>query len=339
MTAARDDDEPAPSADMIARLHATLDDVPALAGPREVEPLIGGLTNVNFKVTHPATHRGRPALRSDGDLLAIDRDAEHVNSRRAAESGAAPEVLDYLPERHALIVAWVEGRTLAADDLRDDRDARAGRRRSAARCTPGRGSSGDFDMFAVQRRYLGIVQERGFRLPDALPRAAAAGRPDRRRARRARRARRCRATTTCSPPTSSTTATGSGSSTTSTAATATARFELGNIWQESHLSLDQLDGAGGRLLRTARCATRWPGPGCSALMSSYGWTLWASIQASVSPIDFDFWSWGMEKYVRAVEELDGPDLEHLLAEASAPRLSYSFEQRSHLGVDVVLRAR
>ena len=54
------------------------------------------------------------------------------------------------------------------------------------------------------------------------------------------------------------------------------------------------------------------------VMARYGWTLWASIQASVSPIDFDFWSWGMEKYVRAVEELDGPDLEHLLTEAVRP---------------------
>ena len=53
-------------------------------------------------------------------------------------------------------------------------------------------------------------------------------------------------------------------------------------------------------------------------MARYGWTLWASIQAEVSPIDFDFWSWGMEKYVRAVEELDGPDLESLLAEAVRP---------------------
>ena len=41
-------------------------------------------------------------------------------------------------------------------------------------------------------------------------------------------------------------------------------------------------------------------------MSKYGWTLWASIQASVSPIDFDYWSWGMEKYDRAVAEFDSP---------------------------------
>ena len=34
-------------------------------------------------------------------------------------------------------------------------------------------------------------------------------------------------------------------------------------------------------------------------MSNYGWTLWASIQAATSELDFDFWAWGMEKYERA----------------------------------------
>ena len=42
-------------------------------------------------------------------------------------------------------------------------------------------------------------------------------------------------------------------------------------------------------------------------MSKYGWTLWASIQDAAAPIDFDFWSWGMEKYERAVAEFTGPD--------------------------------
>ena len=134
MTAARDDDEPAPSAGMIARLHATLDDLPALAGPREVEPMTGGLTNVNFKVTTPERTVVVRLSGSDGDLLSIDRDAEHVNSRRAAESGAAPEVLRYLPEHHALIVAWIEGRSgrgLISGDVRSTTNGASGARQSA----------------------------------------------------------------------------------------------------------------------------------------------------------------------------------------------------------------
>jgi len=47
-------------------------------------------------------------------------------------------------------------------------------------------------------------------------------------------------------------------------------------------------------------------------MSQYGWMLWASIQEAISPIDFDFWTWGLEKYDRAVATFDGPDLEALI---------------------------
>ncbi len=43
-------------------------------------------------------------------------------------------------------------------------------------------------------------------------------------------------------------------------------------------------------------------------MSKYGWTLWGSIQDGISDLDFDFWSWALEKYERAVEELDGARL-------------------------------
>ena len=94
-------------------------------------------------------------------------------------------------------------------------------------------------------------------------------------------------------------------------------FELGNIWQESELSLDHLevlvDSYYGQHLRHKVARARLLG-----LMARYGWTLWASIQTEVSPIEFDFWSWGMEKYELALAEFDGPDFDHLLAEARRP---------------------
>jgi hypothetical protein len=49
-------------------------------------------------------------------------------------------------------------------------------------------------------------------------------------------------------------------------------------------------------------------------MSKYGWMLWASIQDGTSDLDFDFWSWGLEKYHRAVTEFDGPEFGRLLEE-------------------------
>ena len=94
-------------------------------------------------------------------------------------------------------------------------------------------------------------------------------------------------------------------------------FELGNIWSESELPLDHLevlvDSYYGGHLRHKVARARLLG-----LMARYGWTLWASIQAEVSPIEFDFWSWGMEKYELALAEFDGPDFDQLLDEARRP---------------------
>jgi hypothetical protein len=53
-------------------------------------------------------------------------------------------------------------------------------------------------------------------------------------------------------------------------------------------------------------------------MSKYGWTLWASIQQAVSPIDFDYWSWGMEKYERAISEFDSSHLDAWLDAVARP---------------------
>jgi thiamine kinase-like enzyme len=95
-------------------------------------------------------------------------------------------------------------------------------------------------------------------------------------------------------------------------------FELGNIWSEAGLSLDHLaELVGqyyGQTLRNKLARARLFG-----LMSKYGWTLWASIQDGASTMDFDFWSWGMEKYDRAVAEFNKPDLDQLLQHVQVPQ--------------------
>ena len=53
-----------------------------------------------------------------------------------------------------------------------------------------------------------------------------------------------------------------------------------------------------------------------ALMSQYGWTLWASIMDGSSTLDFDFWGWGMQKYEQALAGFDSPELEELLDAAA-----------------------
>ncbi len=316
MTGPGDEMEPAPSAQVLDRLHAALRDLPELVGePRTVHPLEGGLTNFNFKVATPGRTVVVRLSSSDGDLLAIDREAEHTNSLRAAASGAAPAVVGYLPQHQALVVEWVEGRTLTSADLHDEsmlvRVAEACRRLHS-----GERFDGDFDMFAIQQRYLAIVQERGFRLPgrylELLPQAG--------RVAEALAVRR-ESTVPCNNDLLAANFIDDGGRLWvidyEYGGNNDPCFELGNIWSESELTLDQLqvlvDGYYGEHLRHKVARARLLG-----LMARYGWTLWASIQAEVSPIEFDFWAWGMAKYELALAEFDGPDFDHLLAEARRP---------------------
>jgi thiamine kinase-like enzyme len=298
------------------RLMAALDQLPQLAGsPRTVQLLEGGLTNVNVKVTTPEHTAVLRLSSTDGDLLAIDRAAENTNSRRAAESGAAPAVLDYLPDLKVLVIAWVEGRTLQPDDLRDGRTLV----RAAEVCRmlhAGPRFEGDFDMFAVQRRYLSLVQDRGFRLParyaELMPEADRIA---------AALAVRQEPTVPCNNDLLAANFIDDGDRLWvidyEYGGNNDPCFELGNLCAESHLELDRVellvDSYYGRRLHHKVARARLLG-----LMSNFGWTLWASIQDAVSPIDFDFWSWGMEKYERAVEALDGPDFGWLLDEARRP---------------------
>ena len=53
------------------------------------------------------------------------------------------------------------------------------------------------------------------------------------------------------------------------------------------------------------------------IMSDVGWTLWAAIQAAISPIDFDFAGWADERWARAEAALDGPDFADWLAAVQA----------------------
>jgi thiamine kinase-like enzyme len=289
-----------------------LEAVPALAGrERRVGELPGGLTNANYKVV---TADGAFVLRTwhaDTGLLAIDRDNEHENSVRAAAVGVGAGVVAYLPEHNSMVVEFIEGHTMSAEELRTGAhiDAIA---ESVRRLHGAQRFRDDFNMFAIQARYLGIVQERGFRLPerylefapqvDAIREALAV---------------RDEGTVPCNNDLLAEnfilTADGFRLIDYEYSGNNDACFELGNIWSESNLSGDALRelvaAYYGRELRNKVARARLWG-----LMSKYGWTLWASIQDGVSDIDFDFWGWGMEKFDRAVAEFDGPEFAQLLDE-------------------------
>ncbi len=290
----------------------------SIASAESVQPLAGGITNRNYRLRRP---EGDVVVRlsdPESSLLAIDRDNEHRNSVAAAAAGAAPEVVEYLPGHGVLVVAWVEGRTFDEDDVRTP----ANLPRIAQACRvlhAGPPFANRFDMFEIQAGYLRQVDAGGFRLParyrDFAPhvdriRAALAARPE--------------PLVPCNNDLLAANVIDDGDRLWlidyEYSGANEASFELGNIWSEASASDDLLpvlvEAYWGREdpAKVAR-ARLW------ALMSKYGWTLWASIQDAVSPIAFDYWSWGMEKYERAVAELDGPELDRWLDDAAggAPR--------------------
>ncbi len=285
--------------------------VPELRDVELVEPLAGGLTNTNYKVT---SSHGCFVVRISGkdtSLLAIDRENEVHNTIAAAETGVGAPFVAAVPEHDALVLGFLEGEVMDAEKLR--RGDRLGAIASACgRLHAGRRFLQDFDMFEIQPRYLEIVRERGFRLPDRYE----AFEPQIRELERALRVR----PEPLVPCNNDLLAENfievdgqmrlidyeySGNN--------EASFELGNVWSESNLSLEQLQelvaAYWGRPLRNKVARARLWG-----LMSKYGWTLWGSIQDGISELEFDFWSWALEKYERAVEELAGPEFPQLLAD-------------------------
>jgi thiamine kinase-like enzyme len=280
----------------------------------QVEPLPGGLTNKNYKVSTPSgTYVLRHSTLSSDDELAVDRRAEYENSVRAAAAGVGAPVVEFLPSDGVLVIGFLEGETLSDEHLQRPgmmpRLAEACRRLHAGPAFVNR-----FDMFELQHAYLERVQRRGFRLPPRyLDHAGAVDRI------RSALAVRPVALRPCHNDLLAANFIDDGHMVWiidyEYAGNNDPYFELGNIWSECHLTSEQLeelvqayDGSASRS-HLAR-ARLW------GLMSQYGWTLWASIQDGTSAIDFDFWTWGMEKYERAEATFAGPDLERLLIDVT-----------------------
>jgi thiamine kinase-like enzyme len=294
----------------VAGLAGKLDRVPELAGaPRTVTELPGGLTNHNYKVSTPDAAFVVRVWSGGGDFLAINRDHEYHNSVAAARAGVGAPVVAYRPEDNMLVLGYIDGHTFGNSDVQ----APANIPRIARACRQlhtGPRFAGDFDMFVIQGRYAAVTAELGFRVPAGydglMPQLEAA-----------RRALAVNAgpTVPCNNDLLAANFIDDGSRIWlidyEYAGNNDACFELGNIWGECHLSTDALaelvTAYYGRTLRNKIARAMLLG-----MVGRYGWTLWGAIQAATSPIEFDFWSWAMERYEGAVAGLTGPDFPRLL---------------------------
>lgn len=297
------------------QLDGLFDQMALLSGrPRQLEELSGGLTNRNVKITTPDGVYVARCVDTDRNLLGIDRSREHYNSVAAQQAGVGAPVLDYRPELGVLLLGYLEGKTLSnADFQRDGVIAKAAR--VCRMLHDGPRFQGRFDMFERQPAYLDTTRRHGFRIPgDYLDHADAFAAAE----------RVLTATDATTVPCNNDLLAGnfiedgdrmwlidyeySGNN--------DPCFELGNIWSECGLSLDQLDelvtSYYGRPLRHKTARAHLQG-----LVAKYGWTLWGCIQYGSSAIEFDFWEWAMERYEAAVAGFRSPHFARLLDDVAA----------------------
>ena len=296
-----------------AGLAEIFDQVPSIAvGRRGVVELPGGLTNRNFKITTAnATYVARVAS-VGSELLAIDREHEYRNSVRAAAAGVGAPVIEYAPAVGVLVIGYIEGRTLVNADVADP--ANLGRIASACRALHGAERfDGNFDMFEIQRGYRTVAADRNIAIPAGYDELGASfGAAEQALASRAD------ATVPCNNDLLAANFIDDGIKIWlidyEYSGNNEPCFELGNIWAECHLPDKALEALVaeyyGRPLRNKVARAMLFG-----LVGMYGWTLWGAIQAAVSPIDFDFWSWGMERFDGAVAGFRAAGFDRLLDEA------------------------
>ena len=295
-------------------LDGLLDRVPSLAGhPRTAEELPGGLTNRNYKVTTPDGVFVARVWSAGSELLAIDRGSEYRNSVIAADAGVGAPVIEYRPGDGVLVIGYIQGRTLTNADVALPanivRIARACRRLHS-----GGRFGNDFDMFDIQRRYAAVVRDRGFRVPrgyhDLMPQFQAI---------KQALAVRDEGTVPCNNDLLAGNFIDDGERIWlidyEYSGNNDPCFELGNVAAECHLSPAALAALVtsyyGRPLRNKIARARLLG-----LAGKYGWTLWGAIQSAASPLDFDFWSWAMERFDGAAEGLTAAGFPALLDEAT-----------------------
>jgi thiamine kinase-like enzyme len=296
------------------QLNELFEEFPALAGrPRQLQELSGGLTNRNVKVSTPDAVYVARCTDTGSNFLGIDRDEEYYNTQMAEQAGVGAPVIDYRPDLGILLLGYLNGKTLCnADFQREGVVAKV-----AAGCLElhrGPRFRRRFDMLERQPRYLKTARDNGFKIPlDYLDHADTFARIE-----------TALAIDQTTVPCNNDLLAGnfiedgervwiidyeySGNN--------DPCFELGNIWSECGLSIDQLDelvtAYYGRRLRHKLARAHLQG-----IVAKYGWTLWGCIQSASSALEVDFWAWAMERYEAAVAEFNGPHFTRLLDDVSA----------------------
>jgi thiamine kinase-like enzyme len=290
--------------------------IPAWKGRTvSARPLSGGLTNTNFHVEVDGTPYFVRIPGASTELLAVDRKNEYHNTRAAAEAGVGPQVVHYLPEHDVMVLEFIPGQTMSNESLKapgmPSRIAASLRKLHA-----GPRFMHDFNMFRLIEFYLQMVEQHNVRIPDTYhDRLSTVARIEQ------AVSVHTLPTVPCNNDLLAENYIDDGNILRlidfEYSGNNDPCFELGNTCQE--LQYDEQRYAElcqayfGQPARHLLARMR-----LHALMSDVGWTLWGSIQAKVSKLDYDFWGYATGRWERAEGILASADFERWLEDARRP---------------------
>jgi thiamine kinase-like enzyme len=141
----------------------------ALFGTREggVRPLEGGITNRNFLVHFGGDDYVVRLPGKDTNLLGIDREAERLATKQAAQLGVGPKVAAMFEDPPCLVTCFVEAQPMTSEQLREPQALA-----EVAQALRGFHESGlelptDFHVQDLVRDYADVARSRGGEPPAA----------------------------------------------------------------------------------------------------------------------------------------------------------------------------
>ena len=286
-----------------AKLNALLAKMPVLANATNITRLNGGLTNKNYRIDTPANSYVMRVSERAISLLGIDRDNERINTDRAHQAGVSAAVIDALPEENVLLISWIEAKTLHAENIHAQQELLPRIAGSLRMLHSGSKFHRDFYFPDVRKKYLKTVLDNNYFLPDDYLQAeslitelekilASAAEP----------------LVPCNNDLLAENFMDDGEKIWiidyEYSGQNEASFEIGNFAAEIFLNDAKL---------TVLCDAYWQKhlpekiyrAMAWSMISRVGWVMWASIQEAVSPIEFDFRSWGLKKWDSVLPEIAG----------------------------------
>ncbi len=268
-------------------------------------PVSVGMTNKNYRVEVDGCSYFLRIPGKATELLSVNRTHEHYNTVAASKAGVSPKVLYYLEPESVMVLEYVQARTMSVPSLQSV-DAIRKIARSLKMLHAGPRFMNDFNMFRLREFYMRVVKEHNVKIPDDYKEYAwVAENIEKATAAQPNQIVPCHNDLLAE----NFMVDGefmwlidyeySGNN--------DPCFELGNICIEMEYSQSQVE----QLCKeyfgqfsTSRIARMR----LYSIMSDVGWTLWGSIQNKVSDIEFDFWSYAMNRWNRAKRNIDSPEL-------------------------------